>query len=91
MIAFPVKAVLRNKATVILRGISKIGLEFVQEEYIVGHVETGHDKYQAELSSLEMWRRKDGRWSYSGATNSLDIVGFINPNGTLRPLTSEFQ
>ena len=90
MIPFPVKAVLRNKATVVLRGISKIGLEFSPESYIVGHVEKGHDEYQSQICSLEMWRT-DGKWSYNGSAHSLDIVGFVNPNGSLRPLTNEFK
>lgn len=90
MIPFPVRALLRNKATVTLRGICNLGKEFAPEIYVVGHVDTNQDAYQKEVCNLEMWR-KDGKWRYEGGGHSLDIVGFINPNGTVRPLTNELQ
>ena len=90
MIPFPVRALLRNKATVILRGLCNLGKEFSPEVYIVGHVDTNPDAFQKEVCNLEMWR-KDGKWRYNGASHSLDIVGFVNQDGSVRPLTSELQ
>jgi len=90
MIPFPVKALLRNKAIVILKGVMNLGKEFDPEVYVVGYVDYNMDQYQKDVCNLEMWR-KDGKWRYSGASHVHDIVGFVNQDGTVRPLTNELQ
>ena len=90
MIPFPAKALLRNKATAVLKGLLKLGKEFDPEVYVVGYVDSNLDQYQKDVCNLEMWR-KDGKWRYNGTSHVHDIVGFVNPNGTVRPLTNELQ
>lgn len=90
MIAFPVKALLRNRGTAILKGVCSLGNEFAPENYVVGYVDPHQDVYHREVCSLEMWR-KDGKWRYSGASHIYDIVGFVNHDGSVRPLTNELQ
>lgn len=91
MIAFPSKVLLRCKAVAIIRGLMRIGPEFAPEIYVIGHMDKPVDDWQRDICTMEMWRQ-DGKWSYDGkASNRLDIVGIINPDGSMKPLTNELK
>lgn len=79
MIAFPVKALLRNKTIANLKARVNLGKDFDPDIYIVG---------QTQDEPCEMWLKK-GCWRYNATPHPLDIVGFPNADGSFRPLTNE--
>lgn len=81
MIALPVHVVLRDRRMAIVTGVCGIGPEAAPERFLVGRFPSG---------GFDLWRG-DGRWRYDGAAHPADIVGFLNPDGSARPLTNEFS
>jgi hypothetical protein len=82
VISLPVRALLRCKAVADLKEATTIGPEFAPTRMLVGYPQNG---------PLEMWFAPSGKWRESGEPHPLDIVGFVNPDGSLRPLTTEFS
>lgn len=81
MIALPVKVLLRCKQVADVTGASELGNDVTPQRVLTGRLASG---------SMELWFA-DGKWRESGEPHPLDIVGFINPDGSLRPLTNEFS
>jgi hypothetical protein len=81
VITLPVKVLLRCRTTGIVKGFGRIGPDAAPERIWIG---------QGESGGVELWFA-GGKWRESGEPHPLDIVGFVNPDGSMRPLTNEFS
>ena len=80
MIALPVKVLLRNRTIATVNSCSQIGPPEDMVRVVQGEKAEG---------GFELWFN-DGKWRETGRPHPLDIVGFLNPDGAMRPLTNEF-
>jgi hypothetical protein len=80
MIALPVKVLLRNRTVATVTSTSLVGPNEESVRVLQG------EKYEG---GFELWF-PNGKWRETARPHPLDIVGFLNPDGAMRPLTNEF-